>query len=420
MKKWEEIIKDRLEEQDGALPEELFSEFRARLDARGSGDKADHRLLWILGTLAAASLAAVLFIHKPAVPGNESQIIGQPLYPATAKIDEADIPEPAQLRAEGSHPILREQADPADVHTQKVEIVDNDEPEVNGSSDSADLDDSGPDNVPVSPFIPETLVKDYSKNKVSLLAGSVAGGGSFAAIVAHLIYSGASMNTSVVPGRDITFDSGNQPGMPPQEDYPTGKCRHHYPLVTGGLSAGIPVANRLKITTGIEYSQYRSEFSWCFVDKSTHNISDGEKEQLVRYLGVPLRLDWSLVRNEWLDVYFGVGAKADFCVGATLADARIGVPRIVEKLERDGVSFSLIGAAGSQLNINKRIGVYLEPELIWTGGKPSSQKIRIIPGYDIDGPILPAPEFSGIKTYRSEHPFMFSIAAGFRINLGIN
>lgn len=414
MKKWEEIIKERLEEQNDALPEDLFKEFTDRLDARDRGTaRTHHPLLWTLGAFAAACLAAVPLIHKPAEPENEIQIVSQPSYPVAAVIDDTDIPEPVQLRLKGPRPILPEHAEPAEPSdpVEIVEFVDSAEPVEPASDGTPDV--SAPE-VPVSLFVPENPVKHHSTKKVGLLAGSVAGGGTLAAIVSNLIYSGMPMNTEPAYYSDFAFGS-NQVGAPGWE-YPTGESRHYFPVLIGGLSVGIPVADRLKLTTGVEYSQYKSSFTWKFRDRPYV----GEKEQIVRYLGVPLRLDCSLVRNEWLDVYFGLGAKADFCVGATLADARIGVPRTVEKLERDGVSFSLIGAAGSQLNINKRIGVYLEPELIWTGGKPSSQKIRFIPGYDIDGPILPAPEFSGIKTYRSEHPFMFSIATGFRINLGID
>ena len=33
MKKWEDIVKDKMDEPEGALPESVFAEFRARRDA---------------------------------------------------------------------------------------------------------------------------------------------------------------------------------------------------------------------------------------------------------------------------------------------------------------------------------------------------------------------------------------------------
>ena len=53
------------------------------------------------------------------------------------------------------------------------------------------------------------------------------------------------------------------------------------------------------------------------------------------------------------------------------------------------------------MNVTERLGIYLEPELSW---------------------MIPADNPAGVTytpvTYRSEHPVMFSIATGIRINLG--
>ena len=161
----------------------------------------------------------------------------------------------------------------------------------------------------------------------------------------------------------------------PQKDEPTGSHTHCFPF-KGGLSVGIPVAERLKVTTGLEYTLYQSSF--------TYTLS-GEKKQFAHYLGIPVRLDWTLANNRWLDVYLGGGIEGDYCIGATLAG---------ESIKRDGFSFSLLGAGGIQLNITKNIGLYVEPELSWT--IPSESRV--------------------LETWRSEYPFMFSVATGLRIN----
>ena len=151
---------------------------------------------------------------------------------------------------------------------------------------------------------------------------------------------------------------------------------HTFPF-KGGLSVGIPVSDRLRITTGLEYSLYQTRVSFT---------KSGEKKQAAHYLGVPLRLDWSLASNRWLDVYVGGGASGDWCVGAT--HAGIDIPR-------DGFSFSLLGAGGVQFNMTRRLGLYVEPEISWTF--PSEKRV--------------------LETYRSAHPFLFSVATGLRINL---
>ena len=151
---------------------------------------------------------------------------------------------------------------------------------------------------------------------------------------------------------------------------------HTFPF-KGGFSVGIPVSDRLRITTGLEYSLYQTRVSFT---------KSGEKKQAAHYLGVPLRLDGSLASNRWLDVYVGGGVSGDWCVGAT--HAGIDIPR-------DGFSFSLLGAGGVQFKVTRHLGLYVEPEISWTF--PSEKRV--------------------LETYRSAHPFLFSVATGLRINL---
>ena len=55
MKKWEDIVKDIMEEPDSALPECVFAEFRARRAAgRDITRKTTRPLIWALATAVAA------------------------------------------------------------------------------------------------------------------------------------------------------------------------------------------------------------------------------------------------------------------------------------------------------------------------------------------------------------------------------
>ena len=83
----------------------------------------------------------------------------------------------------------------------------------------------------------------------------------------------------------------------------------------------------------------------------------------------------------------GGGFEGDLCVGATF-DGR--------DIEKDGIGLSLLGAGGLQFNPVRRIGLYVEPGFSWT--IPSEKHM--------------------LNTYRSENPFMFSVSAGVRLNLG--
>ena len=177
---------------------------------------------------------------------------------------------------------------------------------------------------------------------------------------------------------DELSEKGSSPGPAVGvEDDPVTGHKHYLPL-KAGLSARIPVSNRLYITTGLEYALYPSTFVFS---------KAGEMKQYAHYLGIPARLDWSIASGRWLDVYLGGGIEGDFGLGATFDGMRV---------RNKDIYFSLLGAGGLQLNLTKNLGFYVEPQVSWT---------------------IPI-RTQGLETYRSEHPFMFSVGTGLRITFG--
>lgn len=154
---------------------------------------------------------------------------------------------------------------------------------------------------------------------------------------------------------------------------------HKFPLCVG-LSGRFDITRRLFLTTGLDYSRYRTSFEYCTPDKQyyTHN-------QTAQYLGIPLMLNFDLIKGRHLDIYLGAGAKADCCISAK---------RNGEEVGKDGVILSFQGAAGVQWNIARKVGVYFEPQMLRTL-TPGTQKL---------------------DTFRTENPWMFNIATGIRIN----
>lgn len=384
MRKWEDIVKDKMEEFDEALPESVFAEFRALRG--GSAPVSTPRrfpLMWALVPAVAAGLAAIFFFRQPSAPENNLQIIQQPVQPVAVVNDSTDIAEPIQSQVvitgrhiakpsgSGSHIAEVSVSDPS-VSPQKPESPE--EPEsIEEPEPQEETETPNPTVKTASPFVPDNIGDKTVKIKGAPVAGVIAGGGLLAAVATPILGSGYAADASPVNQGDPNYGwqySGSK-------DVLTGSPTHHFPF-KGGLSVGIPVAQRWKVTTGLEYSLYQSSF--------TYSIS-GEKKQLAHYLGIPLRLDWTLADKRWLDVYLGGGIEGDYCIGATLAG---------ERIKRDGFSFSVIGAGGVQFNFTKHLGIYVEPELSWT--IPSENRV--------------------LETWRSEHPFTFSVATGLRINIG--
>ena len=390
MRNWEDIVKEKLEEPDGTLPESVFAEFQARRSGAAPAPASKRSpLVWVVATAVAAGLAAILLLRKPSVPEDSIRIVPQPVpavavasdstaveaeepLPVRPLIAQAPVPKAAAPKTVAPKAEEPEVAEPEIVEPEPVrpEVVEPaEEPTVSEPVAAA------PAVATASPFVPQDTPARSVDMHIAPAAGIVAGGGLLAALLAPIAGKGDLMSEQASSYSEPSYGNPldcNPPSFLNEVDHFT----HTFPF-KGGLSVGIPVSDRLRITTGLEYSLYQTRVSFT---------KSGEKKQAAHYLGVPLRLDGSLASNRWLDVYVGGGVSGDWCVGAT--HAGIDIPR-------DGFSFSLLGAGGVQFKVTRHLGLYVEPEISWT--LPSEKRV--------------------LETYRSAHPFLFSVATGLRINL---
>ena len=380
MRNWEDIVKDKLEEPDGTLPESVFAEFQARRSGAAPAPASKRSpLVWVVATAVAAGLAAILLLRKPSVPEDSIRIVPQPVPAVAVASDstavEAEEPLPVRpLIAQAPVPkaaapkTVAPKAEEPEVAEPKIVEPEPVRPEVVEPAEE-------PAVATASPFVPQDTPARSVDMHIAPAAGIVAGGGLLAALLAPIAGKGDLMSEQASSYSEPSYGNPldcNPPSFLNEVDHFT----HTFPF-KGGLSVGIPVSDRLRITTGLEYSLYQTRVSFT---------KSGEKKQAAHYLGVPLRLDGSLASNRWLDVYVGGGVSGDWCVGAT--HAGIDIPR-------DGFSFSLLGAGGVQFKVTRHLGLYVEPEISWT--LPSEKRV--------------------LETYRSAHPFLFSVATGLRINL---
>ena len=395
MRNWEDIVKDKLEEPDGTLPESVFAEFQARRSGAAPAPAARRSpLVWVVATAVAAGLAAILLLRKPSVPEDSIRIVPQPVPTVAVASDstavEAEEPLPVRpLIAQAVEPkavvpkavapkVVEPEPEEPEVAEPEVVEPETVRPEVVEPAEeptAAEPVAAEPAVATASPFVPQDTPARSVDMHIAPAAGIVAGGGLLAALLAPIAGKGDLMSEQASSYSEPSYGNPldcNPPSFLNEVDHFT----HTFPF-KGGLSVGIPVSDRLRITTGLEYSLYQTRVSFT---------KSGEKKQAAHYLGVPLRLDGSLASNRWLDVYVGGGVSGDWCVGATLAG--IDIPR-------DGFSFSLLGAGGVQFKVTRHLGLYVEPEISWT--LPSEKRV--------------------LETYRSAHPFLFSVATGLRINL---
>ena len=153
----------------------------------------------------------------------------------------------------------------------------------------------------------------------------------------------------------------------------TNSYRHHLP-VTFGLSVRMDLTSRIGIESGVEYTYMHSD-----IETVVGNLS-----QNLHFIGIPLRFDTQVLSWSGLDMYLGIGGKAEKCVAASLGQV---------KCEEKRMQWSAGVFAGVQYQIGGNTHLYFQPEMNYSFT-------------DTD-----------LITYRTENPMIFSINAGFRFDL---
>lgn len=414
MKNWEDSIKDRLEGYESPLPEGSLAEFRALRERKAAAPvKKAAPWIWGLTAAVAAGLAAILFLRQPETPVDGIQVVKHPTPPVSTITDASGVSEPhssPQLIAQAVSPkavpavsvrvrdVIAAQKDASDEAIDAAVTENgNETPEVTKAVEpdaEKEVAAVEPSVKTISPYIPQEKLSRSVRMKVAPAAGIVAGSGLLAAIVVPLLGTGVyGVHTpsglyDMDSYADIRRD-GMQYGIGADAPEPgfIVVSKHYFPVKLG-LSTRIPVADRWYVSTGLEYSLYQSSFTDTYLSSSGEMTPwSSARKQAAHYLGIPVRMDWVFTSGRLFDVYVGGGIKGDACLGATLGE---------EAIPKDGLSFSLLGAGGVQMNVTRHLGLYVEPELSW---RIPSEKLVL-------------------QTYRSQHPLMFSVNAGIRINLG--
>lgn len=392
MKQLEDKIKDRLDGFESSLPEGDLAEFRTLLDdAAGAGMKRKAAYFaWMVPATIAAGLA-LFFILRPAPGIGPNQVTDNGIMVAQA-VDPVTVEENTDVDAVEFSPVVTQGIQQRHSRTVKEEehrdyteseniaeeaSVEVSTPEAN-RYDIKTVSETSSNNGGSSPFVPSTISEN--KKAVSINVGPAAAGvlGSsgaiaLASLLPSMLNSNVATNTpqsSPTEGEKYTAD--------PKPDERTDNNTHNMPL-RAGLSIRVPFNERWSLTTGVDYSWYSSTIGY--------SVTGGHKQD-AHYIGIPVRADFTIARNRWLDVYVGAGASADFCVAAFEAGQKIG---------KDGVGFSLIGAGGVQFNITDNLGIFLDPTLSWN--IPSNNKV--------------------LDTYKSAHPFIFSVSSGLRVTIPV-
>ncbi len=383
MEDWIDAIKDKVLAEQPELPQGDWERFEADYLA----PKRKRRVLpfvLALTSAAAAVIAAVLLVNRPST---QDPVSVEHTYVAEASVD---VPEPVEAAvAEMSIPPARAPRrvfvpmQVPDVHAVEetpstlTETVDEvvapvSDPVVPSSESESEIVPESvkePTQVERWPDVFEDVEGETTRKRVA-----------FAPLVKGFQGKGVGQLNSVIVGTPVyTSNPSGLNGVSdlPYQSMPDAFTSQHVIPLSFGLDISVPLLPRLALTTGIDLSLYRSTFT------ETKTTGGMQFRQRAYYLGIPLRLDWTLWDQGRISAWLGVGGKADYLISGKFDHLR---------LKDNTVHCSAVGALGVQYRLHPNVGLFLQPEVSYYF-KPAN----------------PA-----LETYRTEHPLTFSLGVGAR------
>lgn len=133
------------------------------------------------------------------------------------------------------------------------------------------------------------------------------------------------------------------------------------------LTVRVPLYGRLGIESGLSYTMLHSSFSTVSGNSGTSMVED---VQVVRYLGVPVNLTYSLLDRKLLSAYVSAGGMAEKVLSGYVATMQAinEAPQgssVSNPLKDKPLYWSLNASAGLQANVSRYFGIYAAPGVSW-------------------------------------------------------
>ena len=174
---------------------------------------------------------------------------------------------------------------------------------------------------------------------------------------------------------------------------------HDLPL-TFGFTFGIPLAKRLYLNTGIQYTYIHSK-----TEKFDSDMLDliSRNNQNLHYLGIPMMLAYRIIDGKILKLYVSGGGVAEKGLLEThnqrnfkeINPENVTIQTDEKNKYIPGFQFSLNANIGASVTLFKGLSLYVEPGFAW---------------------YIPAKKYVQPASRRTENPYFFSITAGLRFN----
>jgi len=238
------------------------------------------------------------------------------------------------------------------------------------------------------------LGKQHSKKSwmLSMLTGNASSNSSVQQFSGYASMSGNPMIVDEVWSATSTEDDPlTEILLANQSKEVEARIRHKIP-VTFGLSLYYNLGKRWGIGTGVNYTKLSSELH----SGTSSNYIKGE--QTVHYIGIPVQINYNVVKKGRFTGYVTGGMLAEKPVAGSLKTKYIVSDEVKEtseeRLDSKPIQFSVNTAVGLQLKVIDKFGIYAEPGI----------------GYHFK-------DDSGLNTIYKEKPLHFNVKFGVRLLL---
>ncbi len=160
--------------------------------------------------------------------------------------------------------------------------------------------------------------------------------------------------------------------------------QHHDHPISFGLTVSYPLTNRWMLSTGLVYTRLNSQFV---------NVLSGTlitTDQRLDYLGIPLNVQYHVLKGKGWKAYASAGAQIDWNIRAKRNTEGVDV-----NARNDHPQWSLAGGIGVEYDIIPLVGIYAEPGLRYYLKNDSK-----------------------VDNFFKDQPFNWTLQIGIRLNLG--
>ena len=236
--------------------------------------------------------------------------------------------------------------------------------------------------VPPQPQRPSPLPSP-TKNRKGVTIGLMANNG----LMAYNHTNGVMMSPEMASRYD--FSDYLPPGSTRATEEPIWligyeERQHHDHPISFGLTVSYPLTNRWMLSTGLVYTRLNSQFV---------NVLSGTlitTDQRLDYLGVPLNVQYHVLKGKGWKAYASAGAQIDWNIRAKRNTEGVDV-----NARNDHPQWSLAGGIGVEYDIIPLVGIYAEPGLRYYLKNDSK-----------------------VDNFFKDQPFNWTLQIGIRLNLG--